>query len=74
MTAFASDPDGSDTVSYSLSNDAGGLFAIDAVSGVVTVAGSLDREAASSYDIEVTATSSDGSTSSQSYTICAERR
>ena len=39
---------GSDTVSYSLSNDAGGLFAIDAVSGVVTVAGSLDREAASS--------------------------
>ena len=69
VTAFASDPDGSDTVSYSLSNDAGGLFAIDAVSGVVTVAGSLDREAASSYDIEVTATSSDGSTSSQSYTI-----
>ena len=38
VTAFASDADGSDTVSYSLSDDAGGLFQIDPTTGVVTVA------------------------------------
>ncbi|MGI9383646.1 MAG: cadherin domain-containing protein, partial [Methyloligellaceae bacterium] len=69
ITALATDPDGTDTVTYSLSNDAGGLFAIDANTGVVTVAGAIDREAAASYDIEVTATSTDGSTSVQSFTI-----
>ena len=69
VTAFASDTDGTDTVTYSLSDNAGGRFAIDANTGVVTVAGAIDREAASSYDIEVTATSTDGSTSTQTYTI-----
>ena len=69
VTAFASDADSTDTVTYSLSDDAGGLFAIDPSTGVVTVAGALDRETASSYDIEVTATSTDGSTATQSYTI-----
>ena len=69
VTALATDPDGSDTVSYTLSDDAGGLFAIDANTGVVTVAGAIDREAAASHDIEVTATSTDGSTSVQSFTI-----
>ncbi|WP_395812921.1 cadherin repeat domain-containing protein [Devosia sp.] len=69
ITAFASDADGTASVSYSLSNDAGGRFAIDPTTGEVTVAGSLDRETAASYQIEVTATSSDGSTSTQTYTI-----
>ncbi len=69
ITASATDADGTDTVTYSLTSDAGGLFAIDATTGVVTVAGSIDREAAASYNIEVTATSTDGSTSAQSYTI-----
>ena len=69
VTALATDPDGSDTISYTLSDDAGGLFAIDANTGVVTVAGAIDREAAASHDIEVTATSTDGSTSVQSFTI-----
>jgi large repetitive protein len=46
-----------------------GRFAIDQVTGEVTVAGALDREAAASYQIEVTATSTDGSTSTQTYTI-----
>ncbi len=69
VTAFASDADGTDTVSYSLSDDAGGLFAIDPNTGVVTVAGAIDRETAASYDIEVTATSTDGSTSTQTFTI-----
>ena len=43
VTAFASDGDISDTVSYSLDDDAGGLFAIDSLTGVVTVAGAIDR-------------------------------
>jgi len=70
ITASASDADVTNSsVTYSLSDDAGGLFAIDANTGVVTVAGALDAEAAQSQTIEVTATSSDGSTSTQSYTI-----
>ena len=39
VTAFASDADGTDSVTYSLSNSAGGLFAIDPNTGEVTVAG-----------------------------------
>ncbi|WP_162243979.1 cadherin repeat domain-containing protein [Pseudorhodoferax sp. Leaf265] len=71
ITAQATDPDGTATVSYSLSNNAGGRFAIDASTGVVTVAdGSLlNHEAATSHQITVLATSSDGSTSSTAFTI-----
>ncbi len=72
VTAFASDADATtNTITYSLDDNAGGRFAIDANSGVVTVAdGSLlDREAAASHDITVRATSADGSFSQQSYTI-----
>jgi protocadherin Fat 4 len=70
ITAFATDDDATNSdVTYSLSNDAGGLFAIDAITGEVTTTAPLDAETASSYDIEVTATSDDGSTSTQSYTI-----
>jgi Ca2+-binding RTX toxin-like protein len=71
ITAQALDPDASDTVSYALSDDAGGRFAIDASTGVVTVADAslLDYESAHSHTIEVIATSSDGSTSTQGYTI-----
>ena len=71
ITAFASDADGSDTVSYSLSSNPGGLFQIDPATGVVTVApgATIDYETATSHTIEVTATSTDGSTSAQSFTI-----
>ena len=69
VTAFAADPDGTDTVSYSLDDDAGGLFAIDATTGVVTVAGAIDREAASSYNITVRATSTDASSTTQVFNI-----
>ncbi|WP_035008767.1 cadherin repeat domain-containing protein, partial [Enterovibrio norvegicus] len=65
----ATDSDGSDTVSYSLSNTAGGLFTIDPSSGIVTVAAALDYETATSHTITVVATSTDGSTSNQSYII-----
>ena len=71
ITAFATDADATDTVSYSLSNDAGGAFTIDPTTGVVTVADSslLDYETATSETIEVTATSTDGSTSVQSFVV-----
>ncbi|MEM7541476.1 MAG: cadherin domain-containing protein, partial [Pseudomonadota bacterium] len=71
ITAEASDADASDSVTYSLSNDAGGRFAIDTNTGVVTVADAsqLNYEVDTSHTIEVTATSSDGSSSAQTYTI-----
>ena len=69
VTALATDADVTDTVSYSLSSNPGGLFAIDANTGVVTVAGALDFETATSHNIEVTATSTDGSTSNETFAI-----
>ena len=71
MTAFADDPDGTDSVTYSLSVNPGNAFAIDANTGVVTVAdpSALDFESNPSMQIEVTATSSDTSTSSALFNI-----
>ena len=69
VSALATDGDGTDTVSYSLSDDAGGRFTIDSVTGIVSTAGSLDYETGSSHTITVIATSTDGSTSSQAVTI-----
>ena len=62
ITASATDAAGS--VTYSLTDNAGGRFAIDATTGVVTVANGsqLDFETATSHSITVLATSSDGST------------
>ena len=71
ITANARDADGSDSVTYTLSDDAGGRFAIDANTGVVTVADAsqIDYEADTGHSIEVTATSSDGSASTETYSI-----
>ncbi|MEP6433138.1 MAG: cadherin repeat domain-containing protein, partial [Lentilitoribacter sp.] len=72
ITASATDADGTNnTITYSLSDDAGGIFEIDASTGEVSIADAsgIDYENASSHTIEVTATSADGSTSMQSYTI-----
>ena len=70
ITASASDADATtNAITYSLDDDAGGRFAINAGSGVVTVAGALDREAAASHGIMVRATSADGSFSTQGFTI-----
>ncbi|MBL9035860.1 MAG: cadherin domain-containing protein, partial [Rhodospirillaceae bacterium] len=71
ITASASDPDSGDVVTYSLIDDAGGRFVIDANTGVITVAdgGLLNFEAATSHQITVQASSSGGLTSSQSFTI-----
>ncbi|MBN9670495.1 beta strand repeat-containing protein [Roseibium aggregatum] len=56
-------------VTYSLLDDAGGLFSIDPASGIVSVAGDLDAESAGSHDIVVLATASDGQTQTESFTI-----
>ncbi len=69
ITGLASDPDGTDVVTYSLDNNAGGRFTIDANTGVVTVNGAIDREAAASYNITIRATSTDTSFSTQTFTI-----
>ncbi len=64
ITVLASDADATNnTITYTLDDDAGGRFAIDGSSGVVTVADGtlLDREAAANHLITVRATSSDGS-------------
>ncbi len=71
ITAQATDADVSDTVTFSLTDDAGGRFAIDTDTGVVTVAdtGLIDFETQTSHDITVRATSTDASTQDQNFTI-----
>ncbi|MGN6136039.1 MAG: cadherin domain-containing protein, partial [Aureliella sp.] len=71
IAASASDADATNnTISYTLVDDDGGRFAIDSATGVVTVAGAIDREAdGASRTIIVRASSTDGSTSDRSFTI-----
>ncbi len=72
ITASASDSDATtNTVTYSLDDSAGGRFTINTNTGVVTVANSslLNYESATSHSITVRATSVDGSSSTQSFTI-----
>ncbi len=52
-----------------MTDNAGGRFAINSTTGVVTVAGALNYETASSHAITVRATSADGSIATQSYTV-----
>ncbi|MEZ5658197.1 MAG: DUF4347 domain-containing protein [Burkholderiaceae bacterium] len=72
ITASASEPDfTTDLVSYSLDDDAGGRFAIDPLTGIVTVANTalIDFETSVAHNITVRATSSDGSASTALYTV-----
>ena len=69
ITAGAFDADDTDTVSYRLTDDAGGRFAIDELTGVVTVAGPIDFESSSSHTIEVEAFSTDGSFRAEQFEI-----
>ncbi|MBI2353743.1 MAG: DUF4347 domain-containing protein, partial [Deltaproteobacteria bacterium] len=71
VTALATDGDSGATISYSLTDNAGGRFAINAATGVITVADGtlLDYEAATSHTVTVLATSSDGSTNTGDFTI-----
>ncbi|MCR9284223.1 MAG: cadherin repeat domain-containing protein, partial [Rhodobacteraceae bacterium] len=68
VVAFANDPDATDTVTYSITD---GRFEIDPDTGVITVADGavIDRETTPYIDIEVTATSTDGSTSTGTFRI-----
>ncbi|NJO35765.1 MAG: cadherin repeat domain-containing protein [Rhodospirillales bacterium] len=68
ITAESFDPDAGDSFTFSLSNDAGGLFAIDAASGVVTVGKSLDGMGGD-HTITVRATDSHGEFSETDFTI-----
>jgi Ca2+-binding RTX toxin-like protein len=70
ITASATDVNGG-TVTYSLSDDAGGRFAIDASTGVVTVANGLllDYEQSSSHNIVVQAADAHGDFSTQTFTV-----
>ncbi|MCX7417976.1 MAG: cadherin domain-containing protein [Planctomycetia bacterium] len=70
VTASSSDPSGG-TIAYSLSNNAGGRFTINAETGVVSVANGslLDFESATSHSITAVATDAGGLTSSQNFTI-----
>lgn len=70
ITAKSTDVGVLDTVTYSLSDDAGGRFAINATTGVVSVANGavLDYEAATSHTITVEATDGEDATT-QTFTI-----
>ena len=65
------DPDNGDTLTWSLTNNAGGRFVVDAVTGVISVANGavLDFETAPNQQIVVHATDSGGLSIDTSYTI-----
>ena len=69
LTGLASDADATATITYSLDDNAGGRFAIHGTTGVVTVNAALDYETATSHSVTIRATSSDGSFSTQSFSI-----
>ena len=71
VQAIALDPDAANSVTFSLTSNPGGMFRINETTGRIEVGGSIDREAIPSGEVtvEVTATSSDGSTTSASRTI-----
>ena len=60
ITGLSTDPDAGDSVTYSLSDNAGGLFAIDSKSGIVTVAGALSGDMSNAHMITVRATDTSG--------------
>ncbi len=70
-TVTGSDPDSGDTLTYSLTDNAGGRFFIDSDSGQIKVARTnfLDYETAASHTITVRVTDSDGATHEQDFTI-----
>src|SRR5205823_4783090 len=67
------DPDTAhgDVLSYALTDNAGGRFAIDATSGVITVANGslLDYEAATSHAVTVRVTDQGGLTTTQTFAL-----
>ncbi len=70
-TATAIDVDAGDTRSYALTDNAGGRFAINSVSGAITVANGalLNFEAATSHAITIRVTDSAGASYDETFTI-----
>ncbi len=70
-TVYATDPDAANTYTYSLTNNAGGRFAIDQTTGQITVANSslLNFEAATSHSITVRVTDQSGLTYDEVITV-----
>lgn len=68
ITAFADDPDGGDSVTYSITDT---RFAIDQTSGIITRSsvGVLNYEAEPEILLDVTATSSDGTTDTATFSV-----
>ncbi|WP_146000348.1 cadherin repeat domain-containing protein, partial [Endozoicomonas acroporae] len=64
----ASDANG-DSLTFSLTDDAGGLFAIDANTGAISVAGALDHDSADRHQLTVRVTDAYGAFSEQPYTV-----
>jgi hypothetical protein len=72
LKAFSIDRDATNNaIVYSLANNAGGRFAINSSSGIVTATGS-GSYSSPFYDIEVLATSSDGSSKSRVFRIAID--
>jgi hypothetical protein len=71
LAAVALDADATtNAVHYELISNPGELFAIDPNTGVVTVAAAIDREkVGATIILEVTATSEDGSSSTQNFSV-----
>lgn len=72
-TLSATDAAG-DVLTYSLLDDAGGRFAVDPATGLVTATQSLDYEAGASYSLVARVTDSAGQHSSAVLTIAVEDR
>ena len=70
FTVQASDADDAgDTMAYTLTNDASGVFSIDSTTGAIVLASALDYETTTSYTIEVTVADNDGTPATTSQTI-----
>ena len=73
ITAAAADADRDDSVSYSFADGSltSGFFTIDSATGVVTLTAdnSLDFESAQQHGLTIKATSSDGSSASDTFTV-----
>jgi hypothetical protein len=65
-TLSADDPDAGETFTFSLVDDAGGLFAIDG--NDIVVAGALDFETATTHEVTVRVTDSAGNTFDKVFT------
>jgi VCBS repeat-containing protein len=68
-TVSADDPDPEDVLAYALVDDAGGRFAIDPATGVLTTTGALDHEAQDSYDLVIRATDPHGLSTDRTVTV-----